>query len=265
MSARLATRTPAATERRSACPMTSPVDPSPPKQACRRAGRSPSPAQVQQHHDLLGLHEPVGQQPSGGTKGDRPPDIAKAAPAKDHAGLGRIHPKNRDDASDVADQERRGITKLPADPVGNQDLVGRSRDLVPDHYLGAVTLADTLEQGPPLGKLLGRGCGQLGRHGRRLAHAYSILAIQPDPQPPAHNCAGAVGPRTPAAAKRSAYKKAFCMFRWTTHSPCWPINCRSTSACLIQAIVIDYAKLSACGRASFLPWTSARLRALAGS
>jgi hypothetical protein len=64
--------------------------------------------------------------------------------------------------------------------AGDQDLVGgdgpSSRDLIPGHDLGAITLADAIDQGPPLGKLLGRG------RGRCLAHADSILAIQPGPQ-----------------------------------------------------------------------------------
>ena len=39
-------------------------------------------------------------------------------------------------------------------PLGDQDLVDgcspSSRDLVPGHYLGVITLADTLDQGAPL-------------------------------------------------------------------------------------------------------------------
>src|SRR5215217_6954775 len=64
--------------------------------------------------------------------------------------------------------------------LGDQDLVDgygpSSRDLIPGHDLGAITLADAIDQGPPLGKLLGRGRGHC------LAHADSILAIQPGPQ-----------------------------------------------------------------------------------
>ena len=107
--------------------------------------------------------------------------MAKATQAKDHAGLGRI-PKDRDDASNRADQHGWCAAKPLADLLGDQDLVGgrgpSSRDLIPDHDLGAITLADALDQGPPLGKLLGRGRGR----GRCLAHADSILAIQPGPQ-----------------------------------------------------------------------------------
>jgi hypothetical protein len=43
--------------------------------------------------------------------------------------------------------------------LGDQDLVGgygpNSRNLIPGHDLGAITLADALDQGPPAGKLLG--------------------------------------------------------------------------------------------------------------
>jgi hypothetical protein len=39
-------------------------------------------------------------------------------PAEDHAGFGRIHPKDRDNAGDSADQERRGIAKLLTGPGG---------------------------------------------------------------------------------------------------------------------------------------------------
>lgn len=97
-----------------------------------------------------------------------------------------------------------GHREAAGDPVGNKDLVGGSgasgRGLVPGHHLGAVTLADALDQGPPLGKLLGRGGGRLGRRGRRLAHADSILAIQPDPRRP-RTIAQALWAQTPAAAK----------------------------------------------------------------
>jgi hypothetical protein len=146
------------------------------------SGRSSRPGQVEQHHELFGLDDPVGQQSLGSTKGYRPATIAKATQAKDHAGLGRIHSKDRDDASDRADQHGWGAAEPLADLLGDQDLVGgdgpSSRDLIPGHDLGAITLGDALDQGPPLGKLLGRG----RRRGRCLAHANSILAIQPGPQ-----------------------------------------------------------------------------------
>jgi hypothetical protein len=44
--------------------------------------------------------------------------------------------------------------------------------------LGAIALADALDQGLPFGKLLGRGRRRLDRHGYRLAHANSLSAIQ---------------------------------------------------------------------------------------
>jgi hypothetical protein len=113
------------------------------------------------HHELFGLDNPVSQQSLSSTKGYRPATIAKATQAKDHAGLGRIHPKDRDDASDIADQHGWCAAKPLADFLGDENLVGGyapgSRDLIPGHHLGAITLADALDQGPPLGKLLGRG------------------------------------------------------------------------------------------------------------
>src|SRR5215211_7545693 len=171
--------------------------------ACRPVWSVIPPGQVEQHHDLFGLDNPVGQQSSSSTKGYRPATIAKATQAKDHAGLSWIHPKDRDDASDRADQHGWCAAKPLADLLGDQDLVGgygpSSRDLIPGHDLGAITLADALDQGPPLGKLLGRG----RRRGRCLAHANSILAIQPGPQFAPHNFRGAVAvPGISADTKR---------------------------------------------------------------
>jgi hypothetical protein len=146
-----------------------------------RLGWLSRPGQVEQHHKLFGLDDPVGQRPSSSsTKGHRPASIAKAADTKDHAGFGRIHPKDRDDASNRADQRGRGVAELLADPLGHQDLIGGdrpgSRDLVPGHDLGAITLADAVDQSPPLGKLLGRGRRRLDRPGRRLAHGDNFAA-----------------------------------------------------------------------------------------
>jgi hypothetical protein len=111
--------------------------------------------------------------------------MAKAASAKDHAGLGRIHPKDRNDASDRADQQRRRAAQPLVDPLGDQNLVGGSRPrrwaLVSAHHLGAIALADALDQGLPFGKLLGRGRRRLDRHRYRLAHANSLSAIQSSP------------------------------------------------------------------------------------
>ena len=49
------------------------------------------------------------------------------------------------------------------DPPGDNDLVCHCRptscDLIPGQDLGAITLADPLDQGLPLGELLGRGVG----------------------------------------------------------------------------------------------------------
>jgi hypothetical protein len=113
-------------------------------------------------------------------KDHRPAGIAKAADTKDHAGFGRIHPKDRDDASNIADQGGRGVAELLADPLGHQDLIGGDRpgspDLVPGHHLGAIALADTPKEGPPFGKLLGRGRRRLDRRGRGLAHGDSFAA-----------------------------------------------------------------------------------------
>jgi hypothetical protein len=126
------------------------------------------------------LGDPVGQRPSSSPKGHRPAGIAKAADTKDHAGFGRIHTKDRDDASNIADQGGRGVSELLADPLGHQDLIGGDRpggcDLIPGHHLGAIALADAVDQGPPLGKLLGRGRRRLDRPGRGLAHGDSFAA-----------------------------------------------------------------------------------------
>jgi hypothetical protein len=143
-----------------------------------QSGRSSRPGQVDQHHHPLSLDDPVGQQPSSSTKGHRPPSIAKAADTKDQAGFGRIHPKDRNDASNRADQRGRCDAEPLADPLGHQDLIGGyspgNRDFIPGHHLGAIALADALDQSPPLGKLLGRGRQRLDRHGRRLAHVDSF-------------------------------------------------------------------------------------------
>jgi hypothetical protein len=69
-----------------------------------RCGRSSRPGQVEQHHGPLGLQDPVSQQPVSGAEGHCPASIAKVTPAKDHAGFGGIHPKDRHDASDRAGQ-----------------------------------------------------------------------------------------------------------------------------------------------------------------
>jgi hypothetical protein len=104
-----------------------------------------------------------------GAKARRPASIAKAAPAKDHAGLGGIDPKDGDDASDRAGQQGWGAAEPPANLLRHKDLVGvgspSSRVLVPGHHLGAIALADELDQGLPLGKLLGRGRWRLDRVG----------------------------------------------------------------------------------------------------
>jgi hypothetical protein len=63
------------------------------------------------------------------------------------------------------------------DPLGDQDLVGGfspSRGLVPGHQLGAIALADPLDQGLQFGKLLGRGCRRFAWHRCRLAHETSL-------------------------------------------------------------------------------------------
>ena len=85
-------------------------------------GRSSRPGQVQQHHELLGWQDPVGQQPASGAKAHYPASIAKGAPAKDHASFGRIHPKDRDDASDRAGQHGQGVAEPLVDPLGDEDL-----------------------------------------------------------------------------------------------------------------------------------------------
>src|ERR671911_561158 len=95
-----------------------------------------------------------------------------------------------------------------ADPLGDQDLVGGSpsgRALVPGHHLGAIALADALDQALPVGKLLGRGRWRLARHGCRLAHATSLATIQSSPRPARHNCTGSVGRRSQPPRKHISY------------------------------------------------------------
>ena len=82
------------------------------------------PGQIEQHYDLFGLEDPVGQQPLGGPKAHRPASIAKSAPAKDHAGFDGIHLKDRDDASDRADQQGRCATQPLVNQLGDQNVVG---------------------------------------------------------------------------------------------------------------------------------------------
>ena len=112
-------------------------------------------------------------------------------------------------ATEPANRGRRAA-ELLVDPVGDQDLIGvgrpSSRVLVPGHHLGAIALADALDQGPPLDKLLGRGRWRLDRRGRRLAHAASVSAIHPLVLSNSAQYADAVQPDVSAAAKRrSAY------------------------------------------------------------
>ena len=114
----------------------------------------------------------------------------------------------------MADQHGWGAAEPLADLLGDQDLVGgygpTSRDLVPGHHLGAITLADALDQGPPGGKLLGRG----RRRGRCLAHANSLSAIQPGPQFAPRNSEAAVAvPGSSADTKRRP-----AQLRTSTHS-----------------------------------------------
>jgi hypothetical protein len=85
-----------------------------------------------------------------GPKAHRPASIAKSAPAKDHAGFGGIHPKDRDDASDRADQQGRCAAQPLVNQLGDQNLVGgRSSNclgLVPGQQLGAIALADPFDR-----------------------------------------------------------------------------------------------------------------------
>ena len=116
------------------------------------------PGQIEQYHGLLGWEDPVGQQPLRGAKTHRPAGITNAAPAKDHAGFGRVHPKDRDNASERAGQQGRCAAKPLVDELGDQNLVGgRSTTcfgLVPGQQLGALALADPFDQGVPVGELL---------------------------------------------------------------------------------------------------------------
>src|SRR4029450_10810898 len=103
-------------------PMTRQSSPYRPDLACLRSGWSSRPGQVNQDHNLLGWENPIGQQPSSATKAHRPPGTPKAAPAKPHAGLGRIHPKDREDASKRAGQQGRGVAESLVDRLRDEDL-----------------------------------------------------------------------------------------------------------------------------------------------
>jgi hypothetical protein len=114
------------------------------------------------------LDDPIGQKSATGSEGRRPRVVVDPSDAEHDAGRDRIDPQDRGDASDIAEQDRRRIAELPADAVGNDDLVRSlepqlGRDLIPGDDLGAIALADALDQGAPLGKLLRRGDGRLAR------------------------------------------------------------------------------------------------------
>ena len=100
------------------------VDPSPPQRYAICSGWSSRPGQVEQHHDPLGLQDPIGQHSLRSPKGHRPAAITKATPAKDHAGLGGVHPQDRDDASHRAGQQGRCTAEPPVKLLRHKDLVG---------------------------------------------------------------------------------------------------------------------------------------------
>jgi hypothetical protein len=113
-------------------------------------------------------------------------------------------------------QAGRCAAEAPVNLLRHKDLVGgyspSSRVLVPGQYLGAIALADALDQGPPLDKLLGRGCWRLDRRGRRLAHAASVSAIHPV----LSNSAQLRRRRGPRRLSRR--EKAFCVSRCSSYS-----------------------------------------------
>ena len=103
------------------------------------------------------------------------------------------------------------------DPLGEQDPVGGnrpgSRDLIPRHYLGAIVLADTLYQGPPLGQLLGRGVGG--------SIAMAVASLTPTADRPSSLVPSQL--RTIAQAlwrsqTPSRHEKAFCASSCSTHT-----------------------------------------------
>jgi hypothetical protein len=177
-----------------------------------------------------------------GPKAHRPASIAKSAPAKDHAGFGGIHPKDRDDASDRADQQGRCAAQPLVNQLGDQNLVGgRSSNcfgLVPGQQLRAIALADPFDQGLPVGELLSRWWWRLDRHSHRLTRA---AAFRPSTwlRPAPHNCAryGGVEP---------APKKAFCIYWPDAQSIYYLLIAASASARAMNAIVIEGRRSSGC-------------------
>src|SRR5215218_1579002 len=177
-----------------------------------------------------------------GAKGHRPPSIAKPASAKDHAGLGGIHPKDRDDPGDRTGQQGRCAAEPLAGLLGDQHLVGGSRPSrgrIPGQHLGAVALADPLDQGLPVGKPLGRGPRRFDWHRRRLAHATSLSTVHPGQQPTPHNClVGA--PQTPHLPRKGVLDIYRCAAQTATSL----LIAAVTSARTSTATIIAGTKLS---------------------
>ncbi len=78
------------------------------------------------------------------------------------------------------------MAELLVDPLGHEDLVGgsmpSSRALILGQHLGAIALADPLDQGLPGGKPLGRRPRRFDWHGRGLAHGNSLSTVHPGQQ-----------------------------------------------------------------------------------
>ena len=212
-----------------------------------------------------GCQDPVGQQPASGAEGHRPAGIAKAASAKDHAGFGGIHPEDRQDASDRAGQQGRGVAELLVDLLGDQDLVGGSRapcrGRIPAQHLGTIALANALHQGLPDGKLLGRGCWRLNRHGRRLAHASSLSTVHPGQQWTPHNCLGRGAPQTPHLPQKVFWLYLGVLRRARTSLLITTVTSARTST----ATIIFGTRLSGCCRSVCHRRPSARLRPVGGT
>jgi hypothetical protein len=132
---------------------------------------------------------------------------------------------------------RRGAA---GEPARHKDLVGgyspSSRVLVPGHHLGAIALADALDQCPPLGKLLGRGRWRLDRRGRRLAHAASVSAI--------HLVLSSSAQLRRRCGGQTSQPPRKGVLRISVQFLIAVINCRTASVRSMTATVIEGTKLS---------------------
>jgi len=128
--------------------------------------------------------------------------------------------------------------------LGDQDPVAGdrpgSRDLIPHHYLGTIALADALDQGLPLGKLLGRVRWRLDCHGGRLAHANSLSAVQLGPSQLR------IIAQVLRVTDRRRHEKAFCIYRCSRQNIYYLVIAAATSARTKIVTVAQGMKLAGC-------------------